>query len=204
MGISQSILNTKIPTVPVPKKANQMKTDEIADAILEGPGDPKIVGSYVYKRVMRDEEVDDIDMICNDTFGMVDHLKKTVSAEQTADPWDEPFEYTKLEVDDNGTKISIDIIETDEYTNDHRTKDTKFINAVQLTPDGLMHKDATLWSPKTDVVNYVMENMKAGRYAPWSNMRDKDEKYFENFEKIPEDESKPFGFSMKKSWFSPF
>jgi hypothetical protein len=63
MGAQQS-------TVPAPeaKPAPPKDATKVAETILNGPGNPTIVGSYVYKKKIRGGDVDDVDVICDDVY----------------------------------------------------------------------------------------------------------------------------------------
>lgn len=200
MGLIHSV-NVNI---PLPDNARHDNTDHVAKTILSGPKNPIIAGSYVYKRMIRGETVDDVDATSDDIWRTSQWLQSNHGARPKIlgnYEYEEPFEdYTALELDNT----RIDLIGKGEF-NEKNKQDT-FINTMVLTKRGLEHRrdvDTKWWMPRTygekakfdqKQTHYVIENLQKGRYCKWDDMRDKDEEYFKKFNEIPERECEIYGF----------
>ena len=178
--------------------------DEIMETILNGPGDCKIVGSSVYKWKARGEPVRDIDCICNNTEQAKNNLVGKLGAKVTRNN-----NFIKEDFDDYNNltvgKINIDLIGSNSFINHDSSKETNFVNAVQLSKSGLQSKDSSFFNTKKKQVDFVMKNLSEGRYCPWDNMRVKDYQYFSQFSKIPEGECRANGFYKNgKPWYKQY
>jgi hypothetical protein len=187
--------------IPLPAGIRQNLSDDVAQAVLDAPGDNEIVGSYVYKRLVRGEEVDDVDCISDNSWKASHHLQKTRvlgAIPGTSENFEELFDdYTALTVQEQGESVNVDLISKQEY---HReVGDKTFINTVKMTKNGLIHRDGDTHRPGIQVqrdaeVRFVVERLQRDQYCPWSNMREKDKEYFRKFAKIPDAECKANGF----------
>ena len=177
--------------------------EEIVEGILNGPGDCKIFGSTVYKWKARGEKVDDIDCLCDNMEEASKNLQEQFGAkiDYFSELREIDFEnYDRLTIGN----IGIDLISSKEYYERHLKKNN-FINSVHLTKDGLRHSRAGLSNDNAETVDFIMRNLAEGRYCPFSNPREKDTKYFEKFQIIPEEECRKYGLGIEKggfwSWF---
>ena len=193
MGNEQS-LKIKIPALI----EQEDESDKVVTTLLVGPGNCKIFGSYVYKRIIRGEKVNDIDCISEDYNLTCENLRKVMNAKYKHEisPDESIMDYTRLYVN----KISINLISENEYLLNPLTKITTFINVIQLTKDGLVHKDATYYISKIETIYFVINNLQNNIYFPWENMTENDQDYFKDFYQLSAEKAAKFGFYRTNSW----
>ena len=168
--------------------------DELKETILSkgffGRSNCSIVGSYIYKHLLRGESVEDIDCICRNVTSMSGKLKRKYEA-----AYSQPSTYhsgdVKMKVPVNSKDVNIDIIQRDSFMVWGYGREPSFINSLVLTSNGIEHIKGDEKKQK-----YIEENLRQGRYCPWSNMRKKDKAYFKDLEEIPSNECKKHGFEV--------
>lgn len=161
-------------------KTNQISSDRIANFILNSKGNCKIFGSYVYKRQINGEEVNDIDCMCEniektaselvDNFGAIPKNMEDSSGYIFND-------YTSLEIP-GVNKLKVDLISKNDANKQFRSS---FINNTILTKNGIEHSD---YEFNRKQLEFIQNNLNNRRYCPWANMRLKDRLYFKEFDII--------------------
>lgn len=148
---------------------DNMEFDEIADALLREGC--MIYGSYVYKRMLLGVRPHDIDAVGR---------SRLVYA---------------------FCGFSVDITKPQDYTS--------FMAYATfpcfVTQVGLKMKDGNIdFVPATDkvtpdMVDYVVDNISEKKYFPWADMREKDVRFFKDFDIISRVECEANGFPYKRS-----
>ncbi len=162
-------------------------------SIFNGPSYPVITGSYIYKHLLRGEEIEDVDLVVEslekfkDIYGSVyEKLLLTY-----------PFKGLRYHLKRKDIKY-LDIISVDTYLELLEKNGLTPINSLILTKDGIEHvynpkelRERFKISENFDPINerdWMVDNFERGRYCKWSTMRKKDIEYFSSFDIIDEEE----------------
>lgn len=223
--------NVKQKTNVRPKpEQNRILADDVAGFLLKA-GSPTwldwlvgykqssyIVGSYIYKHLLRSEKITDVDTICKDTNSLLTSVK---SVEETAYNPELPWKYDPkgfsmgmtIPVDYNaihflGISLTVDLIGFNDYVNRINTTGLCLSNCLVLSPKGIQHvfeipelsKDLNLEA--IDPIkerDWAIQKIKAGQYCKWQGMREKDVDYFKNWKIIDFQECEAHGMFNKKN-----
>lgn len=181
---------------PVDKKPSQ---EEYINDILKVPWWEKllgkkstnyIIGSYVYKKTIRGEIVNDIDIVTKCTGDEGHRLREKFPCSGTyVSPYIEYGydDYVCLMCETDNGDVKIDLLGSKEHLD--KNKERNFLNTVILTSNGL--EDIKGNDKRKE---FVIQNLKKGKYCPWNNMREKDKEYFKKFKIIDQDVCQDYGF----------
>lgn len=173
-------------------------TDDVANSIVTSKGNCRVVGSYVYKRLMRGEVVKDVDCVCDDLQTTVRELKELFDATEVSnsDVYNAEInelsrngevdrdDYVQLKVDN----INVDILSESAYQS--LAKDyNSFVHNVVHTENGLEHKHGG----NDEQVKFIADSLKNNEYCVWLNMRHKDNSYFNRMSTIDLDVCDRYG-----------
>jgi len=156
----------------IPVLSISLKMDEAVDILLESGC--MIYGSYIYKRMLLGEVPNDVDAVgvCSaKVYSWIHNLVRS--------------KYFK-----------IDISKPDNFDSFMRyTSYPCFINSVGLRKEkGHIDFVPAASSVTPSMVDYVIDNLSERRYCRWPDMREKDIKFFKDFEVIPTEECELHGF----------
>ena len=161
--------------------------DILSDSILSDSS--QIFGGYVYKCLVRGEcdDINDLDVIIGYKNISLKRISSKLLSKCTARylPGEEFFESQTLDCkcfDTPTNKIQIDLVP---YAEGPQT----FTNSLRLTKTGIVDGH-----DNDNVKDFVINNLKKGRYCKWKGMRPKDKEYFKDFEEINPNECESYGF----------
>jgi len=120
-------------------------SDIIARDILQQSHNPKIIGSYIYKRLLRGERVRDVDAVSNDVTHVAMILRSKCGAIDDIMNEEDFKNYHSLQM----RGMHVDLVDEREYK--EKIGDDTFINTIMLSSNGLQHKRGIILEtiPKT-------------------------------------------------------
>ena len=161
--------------------------------IFYSSSNPIITGSYIYKFLLRDEKIEDIDIIVED----LERSKNVFGRHYKRFGFRYPFPGYRIDFD-RKDGVYLDVIGYNTYLNVVAINGLTPVNSLILSKDGIKHiydsksLRERFWIPEDlDPIkerDWMVDNFKKGRYCKWSRMREKDIEYFSDFDVIDEQE----------------
>jgi len=168
----------------------------------------RIVGGFVNKCLIRGEcdDIADIDVVCGThtqrkgkqmafwkfrsckarrwhNFKWTDYHGNTTSDDSIHYNW------KHLTCRQNNNDVPIHLMSESQFADEIEYSGQTFINSLQFTDKGIEDIDGN-----DNVKDFVISNLKKGRYCKWRKMRPKDKEYFKDFEEINPNECESYGF----------
>jgi len=164
-----------------------VRLNSFLNKIINGPERPVIIGSYVYKYLIRGEKITsihDIDVICNNPmkFSMIITRKEELGYI--------PNEY---QIFFSGSELYIDVIPINMFADEINEIGLTTINSLVFSNGEIKHifeipeiankLNVKATNPEKERT-WMVDNLKANRYCRWSGMRQKDVEYFNDWKVI--------------------
>ncbi|AYV77014.1 MAG: hypothetical protein Barrevirus7_21 [Barrevirus sp.] len=206
---NQTSVQSKITLDYIVGLVQRIRTNSYFKTLWYGRTYPYITGSFVYKHLVRGEDVKDIDVICPDTNELSQTLQRMESLAfcPIAD-WLEEESYLDYEdIKFRGSDLHVDILQIDEFVRTINRTGLSPVNSLVLTKDGIRHltevpeicSKLNMKSEEPEKEReWAIQNLKAGRYCKWGSMRDKDVAYFKGWTVIDFQECANHGIYDKK------
>lgn len=175
-----------------------------------------IAGSFVYKYLVRNESVNDIDVLCpsknynNFVIFCQRILKNSTSNGMSARNYtgknSEGYSFTKytniMYKTGTNSEINVDVIDAKEFIEKINEEGLSHINALVLTKEGVRHifevpelsQHLVLGTENGEKERkWILETLKNKQYCKWKFMRSKDTEYFKGWSVIDCDICKNHG-----------
>ena len=168
-----------------------------------------IVGSHIYKNLLRSEKTTDIDAVCSYSADISNYIR---SVEKTAynpirhtGKYSSVTDYRHIKFSET-PELTIDLIGIRDFAKSINNTGLSMANCLVLTPKGIQHVfevpeiNKYLNLESQDPVaerEWAIKNIKAGKYCKWSGMRKKDVEYFKNWTAMDFQECNDHGMFQK-------
>ena len=210
--MSDQGVQPKVTVDSIVRLLHKVRLNGLFSLMINGPERPMISGSYIYKHLLRGEKVDDVDAICSSPVKLSEKVVKMDKLAYNpvgydAWAWTEDRFTDYMLINFSGSDLHVDILQTQEFVDVVNRTGLSPVNSLVLTEWGVRHiAEIPEIADKLNVKaadpekerRWMIENMKAGRYCRWGDMREKDVMYFKNWSVIDFQECASHGIYDKQ------